>query len=239
MRILQNAFLLLLEVAAIAAVAWLGYAMPLAFAALTFVLALGLGASLEFARLQNEIPFYFDRQPGHFKVFTWAVAALEALLKAVLAGVVALLTFLGTDHDRLLAVSLIFAGALFLGVQGVRFLAERLHARPMRWGFFRLAAPLGLIFSIGLSMLPSHGLTELARRATFELPARPSLEQGSEFLFMLKQSFDDVVEQMLSAVLGPDAGQVASAIVSVNVLSGFVLAIYAVLIVEMLRRLDT
>lgn len=238
MRIIFNAILMALEVAAIAAVAWLGLHSPILFAAVTAVLALGLGISLEIARLNNEMPFYFDRQPGKLRLFTAIVGSTEAFVKALLAGVVALLTFLGTDSERLTSVAIAFGICLFLGVQIVRGLANAFQARPLRWGYFRLAAPLGLMFSAGLSFLPSPGITEMAKRAAFDLPERPSLEQASEFLFLLKQSFDDIIESMLGLVLDPGLAQAISAIVSVNMLSGFVLALYAVVIAESIRALE-
>ena len=123
-------------------------------------------------------------------------------------------------------------------MQVLRFLTHRLQARPLRWGFFRLAAPLGLLFSAGLSFLPAPGITELAKRAAFDLPDKPSLQQASEFLFLLKQSFDDIVERMLGLVFDPGVAQGLSAIVSVNMLSGFVLALYAVLIAECVRWME-
>ncbi len=246
MRIIFNAIIMLAELAAIAGVAWLGLHEPLIFAAVTFVISLALGIALEIARLKNELPFYFDRgppsqtgqQPGKLQLFTTLVGSSEAFVKALLAGVAALLTFLGTDMDRLTYVAIAFGICLFLGVQGVRFLSHRLQARPLRWGYFRLAAPLGLLFSAGLSFLPSPGITELAKRAAFDLPANPSLAQASEFLFLLKQSFDDIVERMLNLVFSPDIALAISAFVSVNMLSGFVLALYAVLIAEGVRWME-
>lgn len=238
MYILMNAVAMLLELAAIAAIAWTGYTYPLGFAVATAAIALVLGLRLEYARLQNEIPFYFDREPGRVAVFAWVVAGGEAFVKALLAGFVALLTFLGTDPDRLGWVASIFAFTLFLGVQIVRWLNATLKARPMRWGYFRLAAPLGIIFSVGQSLLPAPGFSELARRATFEMPAKPSMEQASEFLFLLKQTFDDIVERMLTWIFDPAVAQVAAALISVNMLSGFVLSIYAVLIAEGTRRME-
>ncbi len=242
MRIIFNAILMALEAAAIIAIAWLGLTYPLIFACLTALIALGLGIALEIARLKNEIPFYFDRPPsaqtGKLALFTALVGSTEAFVKALLAGVVALLTFLGTDHDRLTIVAVCFGVCLFIGVQAVRFLADKFHARPLRWGYFRLAAPLGLMFSAALSFLPSPGITEMAKRAAFDLPAKPSLEQASEFLFLLKQSFDDIVERMLGLVFDAGVAQAVSALVSVNMLSGFVLALYAVLIAEVIRSLE-
>jgi hypothetical protein len=239
MHIIYNAILMALELAAIAGVSWLGLEMPLTFAAVTALIALSLGAGLEIARLKNEIPFYFDRAPGKLAVFTAVVGSSEALVKAALAGVVALLTFLGTDNARLTTVTVAFAICLFLGVQMVRFLSHAFRARPLRWGYFRLAPPLGLLFSAALTFVPSPGITEMARRAAFDLPAKPSLQQASEFLFLLKQSFDDIIESMFSLVFDPGIAQALSAIVSVNMLSGFVLALYAVLIAEGLRYLET
>ncbi len=239
MYILFNALLMVLELAAIVAIAWAGFTYPLAFAAGTAAVAFFLGLRLEYARLQNEIPFYFDRVPGRTAVFVWLVAGGEAFAKALLAGVVGLLTFLGTDADRLGWVAGIFAFTLFLGVQIVRWLTSTLKARPLRWGYFRLAAPLGVVFSVGQSLLPAPGFTELARRATFEMPERPTMEQASEFLFLLKQTFDDIVERMLTWVFDPAVAQVAAALVSVNMLSGFVLSIYAVLIAEGIRRMES
>ena len=233
MRIIFNAILMALEVAAIVAVAWAGLHAPLLFAAGTAALALGLGVSLEIARLNNEMPFYFDRQPGKLRLFTALVGSTEAFVKALLAGVVALLTFLGTDTERLTSVAICFGICLFLGVQNA------FQARPLRWGYFRLAAPLGLLFSGGLSMLPSPGITEMAKRAAFDMPERPSLEQASEFLFLLKQSFDDIVERMLGLVFDPGVAQGLAALVSVNMLSGFVLALYAVAIAETIRALES
>ncbi len=238
MRMIFNAIVMMLEVAAIAGVAWIGFSEPLLFAGLTFVIALGLGTSLEIARLKNEMPFYFDRAPSRVALFAGVVGSIEALVKAILAGVVALLTFLGTDQDRLAWVAGIFAVTLFAGCNIVHVLARLLQARPLRWGYFRLAAPLGLMFSVGLAFLPSPGLSELAKRATFDLPERPSLAEGSEFLFLLKQSFDDMVERLLGLVFDPAVAQTLAAVVSVNMLSGFVIALYAVVIAEAVRSVE-
>lgn len=239
MYILFNGLMMALELAAIYGVAWVGYTAPLIFAAGTAALALGVGAALEIARLKYEFSFYFDRTPGRSIILIVGVGAIESITKAVLAGVVALLTFLGTDQERLKIVAIVFGASLFLGVQVVRFLMARLKARPLRWGYFRLAAPLGLLFSVGLTFLPAPGITELAKRAAFDLPAKPSMEQASEFLFLLKQSFDEIVVRMLSWVFDPSLAQAIGAIVSVNMLSGFVLALYAVLIAEGLRTLES
>lgn len=84
MYILFNALLMVLELAAIGSIAWAGFTYPLAFAAGTAAIAFFLGMRLEYARLQNEIPFYFDRVPGRTAVFVWLVAGAKRLQRRCL-----------------------------------------------------------------------------------------------------------------------------------------------------------
>ena len=55
---------------------------------------------------------------------------------------------------------------------------------------------------------------------------------------MLKQKFDEMIVALAAAVVSPDAARAIGAVVSVNVLTGFVAAIYAVAIAEAVRRLE-
>jgi hypothetical protein len=218
-RILVNLLILCGELAAILSVAWLGYTQPLAFAGLTFALALWLGTRLEFARLKNELNFYFERTVPKAGVLAWLVAISEALFKAVLAGLVALLTFSGTDQGRLYWVAIVFAGCVFAGSSLLRWLANRFAITPGRWGYFRVAAPLGLIFSVALAFLPAPTFGKIGWDLLFNLSAKPSLAQGSEMLFMLKQKFDELCLALLQTVLPPEAAQAIAVFASVNMLT--------------------
>jgi hypothetical protein len=238
MRILANLLILALEIAAIVAVATLAREAPFAFAGLTALLALALGTILERRRLENEIPFYFERPLSATSIGVWALALAEALVKAALAGIVALLTFAGTDPDRLSWIAVIFAVTVFAGTSLLRRLVISLKARPARWGYFRLAAPLGLLFSFAHTLLPPVSLAKLGSYATFNLPARPSIAEAAEFLSLLKTGFDQTIVSLLSQALGADLARIIGAVVSTNVLTGFVAAAYAVAIAEGVRRLE-
>lgn len=238
LRIIKNILIMACELALIAGAAWLGYHFPIYFAILTVVLSLALGLWLEFARLSHEFPFYFDRKPSGYAIFLRLVASIDGLVKALLAGVMALLTFSGTNQDRLLWVAIIFGVAVFAGTSLLRRLSISFGAHPARWGYFRLAAPLGLLFSLAVSFLPTISLADLGFKAVFDLPPRPSIEQASEFLFVLKQKFDELIQTVLSGFVPPDAAQILAALVSVNVLSGFVIALYAVVIAEIVKRAE-
>lgn len=238
-RIFANAVIMALELGAIVAVAGLAYYYPLIFAGVTALCALFMGVGLERARLANELPFYFGKGRTTLSVFGALVALIEASVKAVLAGVVALLAFSGTDKQRLFVVAIIFAVCLFAGTSMLRRLRISLAAAPSRWGYFRLAAPLGLLFSAALTFLPVLSLSALLSKVLLDMPARPSLGQASEMLFLLKQKFDEIVVAMLTVLLGrSDVAQVAGVLVSVNVLTGFVIAIYAVMIAEVVKQLE-
>ena len=237
-RILVNLLILCLELGVILAAAALGFYYPLAFAALTLALALLLGISLEYARLKNELNFYFERNTPKGGFFTIVVAVSEAAFKAVLAALVALLTFSGTDQNRLYWVAIVFAACVFAGSSLLRWLANRFNITPGRWGYFRIAGPLGLIFSLALTFLPVPTFGKIGWDLLFNLAARPTLSQGSEMLFMLKQKFDDLFYTLLQTALGDQAATVIGVLTSVNMLTGFIIGIYAVVIAEAVRFLE-
>lgn len=243
-RILLNAVIMGGEIGGIVAVSALGYAHPYVFAGLTAALSLALGLRLERMRLINELAFYFGPGVPGRPIFIGLVAMGDALVKGIVAGIAALLTFSGTDANRLFWVAVVFGCCLYAGSSLLRWLSIRFSARPTRWGYFRLAAPLGLLFSVGIALLVAFGvlaapsLPDIGRHVVWEMPERPTIEQVSELLFLVKQYIDGVIVAVLGTALGPDAARAAGVVLSVNVLSGFVVAIYAVLIAEFVRRLE-
>lgn len=237
-RVLFNLIVLGLEIGAVVAVAWAGLHYPLPFAAATAVLAGLMGMVLERARLINELPFYFGGSRTALTLLGSLIALVEGGLKALLAGLVALLTFSGTDQTRLMWVAVIFGLCVFAGSSLLRRLSLSFGAIPSRWGYFRLAAPLGLLFSGGVSLAPAPSMTDVGRSLIFDLPGRPSLAQASETLFILKQKFDDIVVTLLSQFVPPGAAKLIGVLVSVNMLTGFVIGVFAVAIAELIRRME-
>jgi len=243
MRVLVNALIMATELIAVATVAWLGYSFPMQFALGTAILALILGLMLEHARLRHELPFYFGKGAGAAAgVLVPVVAGVNALIRAAVAGIITLLTFSGTDHGRLFWIAIVFGTVLYLATNLLRLLAVRLEAHPSRWGYFRLAAPLGLAFSVGIAGLNTFGavatpnLTGIGRTILFDTPTHPTVEQASELLFQLKLYVDNVIVTLLRQVVGADWAPVIGVLLSVNVLAGFVIALYAVVIAEMVVR---
>jgi hypothetical protein len=241
LRILINGLIMAGELAAVAGVAAFAYRHPFLFAGATAALSFALGLRLEAARLRNELPFYFAGLIRPSALLTGIVGFLEAAFKGVLAGVAALFTFAGTDHDRLFWVAVLFAVCIYLGAGLLRFLSLKASALPMRWGYFRLAPPLGLLFSAGLALLaaaaviPAPSVSDIGWKIIFDMPPHPSIGEVSELLFQLKQAFDDFIVTVLSVALDPQWARLVGIVISVNVLSGFVSALYASLIAAGVR----
>jgi hypothetical protein len=244
LRILLNGLIMGAEIAAVAAIAAAGFQYPIQFAAVTAALSFVLGLSLEAARLRNELPFYFRHAASLRFFFVPVVALVEAFLKGVLAGLAALFTFSGTDTGRLYWVAIVFGLTVYAGSSLLRVLSLRLDAYPARWGYFRLAPPLGLLFSAGLAALAAYGLfaspsvADIGWKIVWELPQKPSVSQVSELFFQLKQAFDDFIVTLLSGFLDQSWARLVGIAVSVNVLAGFVASVYAAIIASAVRRAE-
>jgi hypothetical protein len=244
MRVILNLLLIVFEIAACVALAWAGLHAPILFAAATGGLAFALGIGLEIARLKNEMPFYFGPGNALRGFFIPVVGLGEALFKGLLATVAALFTFSGTDKGRLFWVAIAFGLTVYAGAALLRVLAIKLDARPQRWGFFRLGPPLGLLFSAliaGLALyglVPSPTVSDIGWTIVWEMPKVPTVEQTSELFFRLKQAFDDFVVTLLSGVMPTAWARTLGIVISVNVLAGFVAALYAAIIASVVRSLE-
>lgn len=242
LRIFTNAVIMAGEVAVVAGIAAFAFAYPFVFAGVTAALSFLLGLKLEVARLRYELPFYFGGLVTRSAVLTGMVGFLEAAFKGIVAGVATLFTFSGTDADRRFWVAVVFALCIYGGAALLRVLSLRADALPMRWGYFRLAPLLGLLFSAGMAVLaaaavlPQATVSDIGWKIIFETPEHPSIEQVSELLFQIKQAFDQFIVTILSQIVDADTARVIAIVISVNVLSGFVSALYAALIATGVRR---
>lgn len=236
-RFVLNLVTFAVEIGLVAAAGWLVWRSPTAFAGVTAALALVLGLRLEMARLRHELPFYFERVSRLGLWLRTLVGGVEAVLKALVAGGVALITFSGTNPQRLQIVAGIVAAIVFLAAALLRRLTISFGVRPARWGYFRMGVPLGLVFSIAMSFFPPPSTAGLAW-STIDLPARPSVEKVGELLFNARLWIDGLIYNLIAGMIGPEAGRIAALLVNSNVLTGFVLAVHAVVLSEIVRGME-
>jgi hypothetical protein len=141
-------------------------------------------------------------------------------------------------------VAVAFGLTVYAGASALRGLSVSFRAQPWRWGYFRLAPPLGLAFSAGIAALTAVGMLgaasvgELGWKLVWELPQKPSVSQVSELFFQLKQAFDEFIVTALSQVLSPEWARLVGIVVSVNVLAGFVASVYATVIAAVVRTAE-
>lgn len=235
---LINVVIVACELALAMAAGWLAWQMPLVFSAATVLLAVGFGFALEIKRLAFETPFYFERTGGIGAVLRAVVGGGQALLKGVVAGLVSLMTFTGTEPSRLMFVAGLFVVVVLIGSTLLRRMTISFGARPANWGFFRMAVPLGLLFSAVMSFFPPPSSVDVVRQVLLDLPQRPSIAQAGEALFSLRLWIDDLIVKLVATYTGPEWAKVVGIVAGSNVLVGFVIAIYAVLLSEVVRTME-
>jgi hypothetical protein len=244
MRIILNVLGLCVELALIAGLAALAYHAPFVLAGGTAGLILIAGSVLEWLRLRHEFPFFFGEGRGFRFVFVTLTAAIEVTIKAVAAGVALLLTFAGSEQERLVVLAVIFGLCLFAGSSVLRRGYYYHGVRPARWGYFRLAVPLGVLFSlcvqfaVALKLVTVPSLQALAGSLVFDLPARPNLAQISDLAFNVRQTLDALIVDVGGRLLGEAYAPVLAVLLSINVLIGFGLAILVVAIIEIVLRIE-
>ncbi len=245
MRIVLNIVGLMAEWGMVAALAVLAFRAPIVLAAVTVALIIMVGGALEWRRLRHEYPFFFSGARGGGRLVVVSLTAIaEVVIKAVAAGVALVLTFAGNEEQRLMVLAGIFGLCLLVGTAVLRRGFYYHGVRPGRWGYFRLAVPLGILFSLCVQMAVAFGwvtvpsLQSLAGSLIFDLPARPNLAQISDFVFNVRQTVDALIVNVAGQIFGEAYAPVLAVLVSINVLIGFALAILVVAVVEIVLRLE-
>ncbi|MEZ5855241.1 MAG: hypothetical protein R3D67_11060 [Hyphomicrobiaceae bacterium] len=234
---LLNATIVAVELALVAATGWLAWHNAVYFAGVSMLLAFVIGLNLEIKRLAFEMPFYFARTSRLGQIARALMGSGHAVLKALAAGLVALTIFSGTEPQRLQMVAGIFALCVLAGSILLRRLTISFGARPARWGFFRMGVPLGILFSAAMSFFPPPSSLDVARKVLIDLPGRPGIAQAGEALFSLRLWIDDLIRRLLSGVIGPTWAEIAGIIIG-NMLAGFLIAVFAVTVSEVVRIME-
>lgn len=236
-----------------------GVVFPAAFALLSGVLVLIVSSQLEASRLRHELRFYFgDRaeDTGETVIYIWSF--LASLVKAGLVAFLAMLTFSGYNSgdqiiipldannaitfysDRLVIAALLIVGVLW----PASFILSKVHVwgrGALRWGFFRLAIPLGLFYSLAEYLLTKIGLLSEVRTDKVIAEFRqviglfndrhPSATEAFEFLAVLNRYSGQFAADTVGALL-PPFKPVIEVILTGNLAQGMILTTYVAVIVN-------
>ena len=238
LRILANAVIMAGEVAAVAALAAFAFYYPFVFAGVTAALSFVLGLRLELARLRYELPFYFGGLAKRGTSSRRSSAPSRRCSRACWPGSPRCSRSPARTPTDCSGSRFCSGCASTPALPSCGF-SIRADALPMRWGYFRLAPPLGLLFSAGRrcsrhGILPPptsrHRLEDRLRDA-----GEPSIAQVSELFFQLKQAFDDFIVTVLG-VFGSEMGARRGRRRQRQRAVGFRRAVYAALIASAVRR---
>src|SRR5262249_52799946 len=149
-----------------------------------------------------------------------------------------LFVFLGTEWQRIAFAAVAFGGCAALGAWTLRALAATSSVHPARWGYFRLAVLLGVIFSATLSMVAQNPLKNIAWKLGEAYWKGLILPQLADVIHGVRAQTDRALAFLFEKALGAEIGAIAGLIVSLDTLQGFAIALYAILIVEVGRFFD-
>jgi hypothetical protein len=210
------------------------HAPPFLFAAVTGALAVVAGLRLELSRVPYDAS-YFHHKPTRTGVIVLSAAtAFEVLVRAVFTSTATLFVFLGTDRARIALSTFAFGLCAALGawtLRGLAAVSQNLH--PARWAYFRLAIPLGVAFSVIVSLAEKMPLKNLGWMLSQGYVKGLSMQELAEVLHGGKAQADRAIAFLFQKLLGPEVGSVAGVIVSLETLQGLAIAIYAIVIVEL------
>ncbi len=212
---------------------------PLLFAAMTLLLSIVLFGSVERDKLLHDMSFYTRRplSPQLIRFFTtWSYA--EVLVKSALCGALPLFLFGGTNEARVSTLGLIFV----LSVAATYLVLRRVEALAgvdiLRWGYLRLSLLAGIVFSLIASVVPGIPLKDIALsigRSTF---SQLGFSEIIELTYGLLYQINSFVSDALVCILGP-LGWIISLVLTVHVVYGVIVLLYALLLIRMLAMPST
>ncbi len=176
-------------------------------------------------------------------MLTGLVGLVEAVFKGVLAGVAALFTFSGTDTDRLFWVAVVFGVCIYAGASLCGCCRSGPRRCPCAGAISAWRRCWGSMFSAGIALLAAAAVLPADKRGRHRLEdhfrsAAAALHRRGERAPVSDQAGVRRLHRDGAGVLDDRLARLIAILISVNVLSGFVSALYAALIATGVRRAE-
>jgi hypothetical protein len=214
-----------------------GLYYPIFFATITFVSSMIVLGQIELDRNAHEVHFYTqeDLTPS-VKRWLKAYTVVEVVGRSTIFAILSFLLFSGTDSLRITLVAISFLVCVLLGYYFLRWLQFVSSINVARWGYVRLSILLGVLFSTISGSIPGIGISEIAWSTYKTIMLSPSIDGVAELLFGLTYKVNEIVLRILQSLLGSFLGSIVSVLISTNVLFGFVVFLYSLLLLKLLGR---
>ena len=214
----------------------IGIQSPQIFGFVTFTASIVVFGRLEFDRNSHDLNFYVTGEVSN-SVQRWVktYAVLEVIGRSVIISVLSIMLFSGTDGGRVWLIAILFVMGVFVGRHLLSIARRFTSFNVVRWGYVRLSILVGIPFSISSGLIPGMSVSEVTWASLQALVREPDVDKVAEIIFGTLQAVNQLIQWLLQGLLGTFLGTIVSLMISVNVLFGFVIFLYSLILFEMTK----
>ena len=207
---------------------------PWLFGLATFLISVFLFGPIERDRNLHDISFYVHGNLSKSQEkYIYYYGILETIGRGVFLGFLPVFIFSGTESERIFKLATIFAVCVFFGYFVLYVIKTRTQINPARWAYVKISVVLGLIFSLFSSLVPGQSLKEIATQTAKSRWWRElNFNEVAELLYGMLYQVNNFITTVLIKIFGNVLGQSLGFFISVNVLYGFVIALYSLLLLR-------
>jgi hypothetical protein len=214
----------------------IGVQYPQIFGLVTFAASIVVFGRLEFDRNSHDLNFYVTGEVSNsFRRWVKTYAALEVIGRSVIISVLSILLFSGTDSGRIWLLAILFVMGVFVGRHFLGIVSRFTSVNVVRWGYVRFSILLGIPFSIFTGLVPGMSISEVTWSSLQALVREADIDKVAEIIFGSLQIVSQFIQWLLQGLLGTFLGTIVSLLISVNVLFGFVIVLYSLILFEMTK----
>lgn len=208
---------------------------PRLFGLATFSVSMVIFGRLEYERNHHEMSYYtLGEIPSPIKKWLLSYSALEVVGRSIIFGVLTVFIFSGTNVTRIKILALLFIATILSGYYCLSFLQRRAYIDVARWGYIKLSVLLGVVFSILSAAVPGMPITDIVLNAAKGKLRLHTFDEFAELFYGLLYQLNSFITSILQALFGEWLGLFLSLIISVNVVYGFVVLLYSLLLFRIL-----
>lgn len=208
--------------------------LPFLFAAMTLFLSVKLFGRVERDKALHEVSFYLARPPSpRLLRFLKAWSIGEVAAKSALFGALPLFLFGGTNEDRIGTLGFVFVLSVLATYLVLRRVESLAGLDILRWGYLRLSLVAGVVFSLIASLVPGMGLGGITKSVGKQTFSQLGFHEIIELTYGLLYQINSFISSALISLLGP-IGWLISLVLSTHVIYGFIVLLYALLLIRIL-----
>lgn len=208
---------------------------PRLFGIATFFASIIVFGRIEYEKNRHAIGYFtIGDMPTSARRWLLSYSFVEVIVRSAIFGILAVLLFSGTDNIRINILALLFTASILAGYYCLRFIQRFAYIDAVRWGYIKLSVVLGVIFSILSATVPGMKITDIVLNTARGTLRQPSFDEFAELLYGLLSQLNSFITNTLQILFGDFLGWCFSLIISVNVIYGFVVLVYSLLLLRLI-----